>query len=861
MDTIADVVNALRNKFSNSMLNQAVRIFTPFSQKIKLARLGISEVAKEFIAKYEPRAAKEGLFLHQYRLLEAYRNGAQNFILTSSTGSGKSLCFWAWIMDVLAKEERATALACFPTQALMWGQAERLAKISDPSSLTVRDRAVGIAYSGVIRVAGKEIGWTVWKGTGGGYVQDTAMREHEASQEFQQARIRIATLDKAHYSLIQAHPEFTMHLKCMVLDEAHQYDGIFGANVAYFLKRLYVAKTSAGKTIPNMFLASATLADAKSFAAKLISLPEKFIYHERDAVEAEIQVVPLTEVEHILTNPQKNGLTRVALFNDSLVDKSHFAQVLDDEAIMGSKLNLLYFADAKFGSRLKKRDLDLKMKRRSTLIYDADLPNKERRLVESEFNCENIIGATLIATSALELGVDIENLDVCVLQSVPPKRADLLQRIGRVGRRQEKPGLVLISLSAAPLDRYIASSIESAFRFDNARSIPIPTELEILKLKNIAAIQQEMWHKQGKKWTSDYCQQWSDYEDALETFFGEPLKYSQVREQIQARYGQLMDTSDHFWTHAGFRASAARGKVPIRVENSRNDDVAWIEDINIFRDAHPEAIYLDDKGRRWRVVAYDGKWREAEWEHPDSDVVLAKYLKGIDVVYVRAETEQVATRGLWDETFKPYQLFSDPPIGVAFPAHGEIDYGIWEYSRKFNGYKQVSLSKKTTKKVSLNEVSNRFKEAIGQGTPFPFLFPLTYRTYGWSWDCSEAICEYDAAFLEDISDLVHAIVEPFIADAIQTSPGDVRAELSLAKGALEILDASPGGNGLSEGLLRCGGIPMALQNCRDVLQQFAGEKNKEKYQRYVMELCQEVATYDAEQVIDIVGKLQSHWGR
>ncbi len=862
MKSVADIIYPLCTKFKSSLLNKAVCVFTPFSEKKSVSQLHLSAEAKDFIAQYEPKALSDGLFLHQYHLLDAYSGGAKNFILTSSTGSGKSLCFWTWIMDVLAKNHSATALACFPTQALMWGQAERLAKISEPTSLTIRDYKTGIAYSGKIRIGSQEIGWTVWKGTGGSYTKDQYMDAHESSAEFINARIRIATLDKAHYSLISKYPEFTLNLECMVLDEAHQYDGIFGANVAYFLKRIYVAKTSAGKPIPNMFLASATLADAKAFASKLLSLPEKIIYHEKDAIQSQVKSIKIEDVDRLLLHPPGGGLLRVVLFNDILIDKSHFAEVIDNEKIIGTTLNLLYFTDAKFASRLKKRELDIKKGQRIPLIYDADLPPQERRRVEGQFNKGTIRGATLIATSALELGVDIENLDICILQSVPPKRADMLQRIGRVGRRQDKPGLILISLSASPLDRYIAENVESAFCFDNTKSIPIPTELEIIKLKNIAAIQSEMkWWKQKGQFKSPYCSDWNVYKEKLDLFFGDSLNMREARDRLQDKYGQLIDTTGRYWMHGGFRASAAQSKIPLRVINTKNDDVAWIEDINVFRDAHPEAVYLDDKGKRWRIVSYDGKWKEAEWEHPESTVILAKYLKSIEVVYVKEEPNQVATRGIWEETFEPYQLFSEPPEGVVFPGNGDIEYGIWEYARKFNGYKQIYFSNKATIKVSLTEVSARFKDAMGSGNKSPFLFPLTYRTYGWSWDFGEAVKKYELEFLESIENLTRAIVVPFIADAIQSSPNDIQVDLSLSAGTIKILDATPGGNGLAEGLLRCDGIPLALQNCKNILMQFIGKDNQGKFRHYVMSLCQEDAKHDAEQIIDIIDKLQSYWSR
>ncbi len=152
----------------------------------------LSKETIEFIKKYEPCAEREGLFLHQFRLLDAYVKGAENFILTSATGSGKSLCFWTWVIDNLSENPEATALLCFPTQALMWGQAERLRRISEKGSLKIYDDQTGNAYSGTLSLEHQKIGWTVWKGTGSNQTRDIVMKEHEKSSEFAEARIRLA---------------------------------------------------------------------------------------------------------------------------------------------------------------------------------------------------------------------------------------------------------------------------------------------------------------------------------------------------------------------------------------------------------------------------------------------------------------------------------------------------------------------------------------------------------------------------------------------------------------------------------------------------------------------------------------------
>ena len=94
------------------------------------------------------------------------------------------------------------------------------------------------------------IGWTIWHGKGSGFTHDPVMASHGRSEAFSSARIRIATLDVAHWSLFRSYQnkQFASRLRCLVLDEAHSYDGVFGANVHYFLNRLYLASEILGAT-------------------------------------------------------------------------------------------------------------------------------------------------------------------------------------------------------------------------------------------------------------------------------------------------------------------------------------------------------------------------------------------------------------------------------------------------------------------------------------------------------------------------------------------------------------------------------------------------------------------------------------
>jgi Helicase conserved C-terminal domain len=164
---------------------------------------------------------------------------------------------------------------------------------------------------------------------------------------------------------------------------------------------------------------------------------------------------------------------------------------------------------------------------------------------------------TLIATSAVELGVDIEGLDICVIDQLPPARQDLLQRIGRVSRRDGQPGLVVLSASVSPQDRRILSKPLEAFRLDTTATLPLPTDVEMLRWRHMIAA-----HKEGV-YRLYACGDWQKFARAMEKYFGECRDFEVLKSRFEESYGNVVDMEGKYWAHNGFRASASQGKIPL----------------------------------------------------------------------------------------------------------------------------------------------------------------------------------------------------------------------------------------------------------------------------------------------------------
>lgn len=852
-DGVAGVARRVIESFGDVLLPQAVRIVTPMARRVPLAEGGLDAALAGLVSQYEPRTVSEGLYPHQAELLSSlHARPDHHYILTSATGSGKSLCFWVWLLDQLRRDPAATALVCFPTQALLWGQAERLARISPADTLAVRGGGPGSAHAGTLAVGDQRIGWTIWHGTGYGWTKDPVMAAHQQSDEFRAARIRLCTVDKAHYSLLKGHREFAARLRCLVLDEAHTYDGVFGANVHFFLRRLYLACGLLGRERPRTFLASATLSAPRAFAQALCGIEdEKQIVAVADGVGQQIDLVPCARVPEVLADPPRDGLCRVVLLAVPEDDQFALRGVLRRGHGLDDAVKAVYFAQSKFQSRQLALELARKRSGGEVVAYDADLPPPQRRALERRLNDPDSSGITVLATSALELGVDIEGLDVCVMDQLPSRRADLLQRIGRVGRRVGAPGLVLLRLGAGPQDAEILEDPATAFRLDLTRPMRIPLHLDGLRLRHMFAAFEE-----SRSLIDAGRVRWREFNRGLEQHFGESPMLGELRDRFAARYGALVDMGDRAWVYKGFRAGVSGGKIPLLCEGQ---EVARIEDIALFRDAHPEAVFLGHDLGRYRIVDYSGPWKVARWEHPESAHVLGKMLKSVDRVVVEPEARRVTTRGSWEESnrfYAPLDLGSGDGL-AARPAG--LEFGIWDYTRRWRGYTEIDLETGKKRWVPLAEVTERFAAAKSAGDRFPFLFPLSYRTLGWRWE-SGPLREEKEAKGRDLAEVVGALLLHFCAGAVESRIEDLLVEVHADSGRLEVLDATPGGNGLSEALLAEGRMPRALAACVRELERLCGAKRRAEYERYLRRVCRLQPECAAEEVLNAVQRLHQRWG-
>ncbi len=362
------------------------------------------------------RSGIEAPYIHQAQAIEAALEG-QHVVLATSTASGKTLAYNLPVLDALLGDEQATALYLFPTKALAHDQITVLKKLAETLDVPIGVRP----YDG-----------------------DTPSSHRPGIRR--EARLLVTNPDMLHVGILPHHTRWSRlftHLRYIVLDEIHTYRGIFGTHVANLLRRLRRVCHFYGSD-PRFLCASATIANPRHLAEQLIEAPATLVDDDGS---------PQGEKQFILYNPPlvepRLGIRRsatlaardiAARFLEADVQTIVFARArLTTEVLLG------YLRDAVTAAGGDGRVVQ---------GYRGGYLAGERREIEQELREGAIRG--VVATNALELGVDIGQLDACIMAGYPGTIASTWQQAGRAGRRSGLSAAILIA-SALPLDQYMVS--------------------------------------------------------------------------------------------------------------------------------------------------------------------------------------------------------------------------------------------------------------------------------------------------------------------------------------------------------------------------------------------------------------------
>ncbi len=382
------------------------------------ARLVAEPMSPEISARLR-RAGISGLWSHQSEALGHARAG-RNVAMATGTASGKSLVYQLAVADRLAARKGATALALFPTKALAQDQLRQIRSFA----FTWVKAAV---YDG-----------------------DTPSAERAWIRR--SANLIITNPDMLHLGILPQHDrwtEFLRGLSVIVVDEMHGLRGVFGSHVANVLRRLRRLALRRGAD-PLWVAASATIGNPAELAERLTGVTFAEVTEDGS---------PRGEKLFALWNPpivnEASGARRSA--------GAEAATILAE--LVRRETRTIVFARSRRAAEViavhaRDRVADLPHLAGRIESYRAGYLAEERREIEHALVSGELLG--VVATTALELGIDIGGLDACVLSGYPGTLASMWQQAGRAGRARQRSLAVLVAQDD-PLDQYLIAHPEELF--------------------------------------------------------------------------------------------------------------------------------------------------------------------------------------------------------------------------------------------------------------------------------------------------------------------------------------------------------------------------------------------------------------
>jgi DEAD/DEAH box helicase domain-containing protein len=395
-------------------------------------------VRPELAAAYRAKGIEQ-LFSHQAAAAELARAG-KDFVVVTPTASGKTLCYNLPVLNAILENTDTRALYLFPTKALAQDQ---LAELHDLGQRL--DDCFGVfTFDG-----------------------DTPGDARKAVRE--RGHIILTNPDMLHTGILPHHTKWTRvfeNLRYIVLDELHTYRGVFGSHLTNVLRRLDRIAWFYGSR-PQFICCSATIANPGELAEQLI--------------EREVEVVaengaPAAEKLFVFYNPpmvnRNLGIRRSYLNETMRVAKE----------LLARKLQTIVFANSRLHTEilltyLQQANPPQPGQPEPVRGYRGGYLPGERREIERGLREGRVRG--VVATSALELGIDIGSLDACVMGGYAGSIASTWQRAGRAGRRSGTSCAVLVA-SSAPLDQFIVQHPEYFFGRSPEHAYVQPDNLEIL---------------------------------------------------------------------------------------------------------------------------------------------------------------------------------------------------------------------------------------------------------------------------------------------------------------------------------------------------------------------------------------------
>lgn len=537
-----------------------------------------SSVDERIKAALQKRGIGE-LYSHQYTAYETLQKG-ENIVAVTPTASGKTLCYNLPVLQSIAEDDSNRALYIFPTKALAQDQKSELNEIIEEMGIDIKSYTYDGDTSPSIRQVVRKAGHIV-----------------------------ITNPDMLHSAILPHHTKWVSlfeNLKYVVIDELHTYRGVFGSHVANVIRRLRRICKFYGSN-PQFICTSATIANPKELAEQLTGAPMRLI---------DDNGAPSGRKHFVFYNPPIVNQP-LNIRKSATVEVNHLAK-----EFLKNKIQTIVFARSRVRVEIILSHLQELVKNQisSKAIrgYRGGYLPKQRREIERGLRQGEIIG--VVSTNALELGVDIGQLQVCVMTGYPGSVASTWQQAGRAGRRHGE-ALILMVAGSTPIDQYIVQN--PGYFFDRSpESARINPENLIILVDHLKCAAYELPLKEHEEFGP------LDIKDILEYL---------VEERVIHQNGETF-----YWANQSFPAgnislrSASQENVVI-IDQSETANVKIIGEMDRFSAMtllHDEAIYLHE-GVQYQVEKLDWDHKKAFVRQVDveyyTDANLAVQLKVLEI--------------------------------------------------------------------------------------------------------------------------------------------------------------------------------------------------------------------------------------
>lgn len=417
-----EILNYFQNKKWYRDRIEHIEEIPPRRARYSQEKVKLPKPLEDYLEKHEIR-----LYTHQYKTLKEVREG-NNVIITTPTASGKTLSFTLPVIEDLTNNPTDTALYIYPTKALANDQLKSLLDIDKECDLGIYPEK----YDG-----------------------DTPKSKRPEIKR--KSRLIITNPYELHY-ILPWHSQwkrFFENIEYIIIDEAHQYRGVFGSNMAFLIRRLKRICKYYGSE-PQFIISTATLANPKEFGEKLTGLNSKIIDENGS---------PSGKKYFIFFNPYAIESKNPSIHNDTLKLFNTFVKNNFQTICFEISRKMAEVIALRSKKELEKTSPDICDK---ITAYRAGYTVDERKKIEDNLKSGKLKG--IVTTNALELGINIGSLDSVIISGYPGTLISTWQQAGRAGRKNQQSIITMVAFQN-PLDQYFMKHPDIFFKKSHEHAI------------------------------------------------------------------------------------------------------------------------------------------------------------------------------------------------------------------------------------------------------------------------------------------------------------------------------------------------------------------------------------------------------